>query len=89
MLVPGIIGAADFFIVLLQCNTPREVWNVESPYRRCVNRQILAKAALATTCVNAWAGWSFDIIAAFIVWSLNIPRRQKLEMAGLIAFAVM
>jgi hypothetical protein len=85
----ALFGTGYFFVALFQCN-PVSAWWMKGPSSdSCIDPKIITGATYAASVINAGADWTFGILPIFIVWDLEMARRQKFLVAGILAFAAM
>jgi hypothetical protein len=85
MVVSGVVGFTYFLIMVLQCRPMSAFWKMRRD--QCASAKLLGDAAYASSAVNALGNWTFSIIPIFIVRNLDMSKRQKIEVAGLLSLA--
>jgi hypothetical protein len=82
-------GTAYFFIALFQCNPVSAWWEHGAGTKYCMTPQVIVGTTYAASVINSLADWTFGILPIFIVWNLEMARRQKVMVAAILAFAAM
>jgi len=89
MIGTGFFGTGYFFLVLFQCTPIAEFWTVAPGSARCLDTKYTTGATYAVSSITAIADWTFGILPIFFVWNLNLDRKAKAYVAGILAFAAM
>jgi len=85
MVVSGVVGFTYFLVVVLQCRPVSAFWRADAS--ECASERLMGDAAYASAGVNALGNWAFGVLPIFIVRNLNLSKRQKIEVAGLLSLA--
>ena len=84
-----IFGGAFAVVVLFQCHPINTFWHLDKREGRCININIIMGLTYAISALNVIADWTFAILPAFIVKDLQMSRRQKGMVAGILALAAL
>jgi len=82
-------GGAFAFIVLFQCWPIHAFWTLNPNDGRCIDVNVLMGLTYCISALNVVADWTFAILPAFIVKDLQMSRRQKYMVAGILALAAL
>jgi hypothetical protein len=85
MAISGAVGFTYFLVTLLQCRPISSFWNLHP--EDCSDSKLLGDAAYVSHSVNAMGSWTLGILPVFIVRNLDLTKRQKIEVAGLLSLA--
>lgn len=85
----AVFGTAYFFIALFQCHPVSAWWNHGAGTKYCMTPAVIVGTTYAASVINSLADWTFGILPIFIVWDLEMARRQKIMVAAILAFAAM
>jgi hypothetical protein len=66
-----------------------EFWNNHPASNKCIPELPTIGITYALGAVNAFADWSFGTLPIFIVWDLQMNRKTKIMVVGILAFAAM
>ncbi|KAH6633241.1 hypothetical protein C7974DRAFT_168024 [Boeremia exigua] len=76
-----------FFLAMFQCTPISEVWNNHPASDKCLPAGPTKGITYALAAVNATADWALGTLPFFIVWDLQMKRKVKILVAGILAFA--
>ncbi|ORY59710.1 uncharacterized protein BCR38DRAFT_498531 [Pseudomassariella vexata] len=84
----ALFGTAYFFMVVFQCQPPKTFWEV-SPRApgKCWNDKIVLSLTFMASAVNCLTDWTFVTLPMCMVYSMNMPTRQKVLVACILGFA--
>lgn len=85
----AIFGLAYLCEVLAQCQPMHTFWTESPGAPTCISPRAIVITTYLASILNAGADWTFGILPIFIVKDLKISRRQKVVVAGILAFAAM
>jgi len=85
----AIFGLAYLCEVLAQCRPLSAFWTESPGSPHCFSPRAIVITTYIASIINAGADWTFGILPIFIVKDLKISRRQKVVVAGILAFAAM
>jgi len=85
----AMFGTAYFFVALFQCHPISAWWTHGAGTKYCMDPTVIVATTYAASVINSLADWTFGILPIFIVWDLEMARRQKIMVAILLAFAAM
>jgi hypothetical protein len=77
-----------FFFYLNQCKPISFFWNKNQP-GHCVNPNFIVYVAYAFTAVSMVTDFTFGILPIFLVRKLNMNRKTKVAIAGLLGMAAL
>jgi hypothetical protein len=84
-----IFGTSYWFMIVVQCHPISDFWERAPGSANCLDLNIIVNTTYAAGIINALADWTFGVLPIFIVRHLNMARRLKALVAGLLAFAAM
>lgn len=84
-----VFGGAFDFIVVFQCWPIRSFWTLNPNDGHCISVNILMGLTYGISALNVVADWTFAILPAFVVKDLQMSRRQKGMVAGILALAAL
>lgn len=82
-----IFGTVYDLLVLFQCNPISAWWTLER--KGCLDPKIIVDATYAASAINAVADWTFGTLPIFMVKNLNMSKRTKGIVIGILSFAAM
>jgi len=82
-----VFGTAYFFTALFQCSPISAWWKYGAGSHYCMSPQVIVGITYAASVINSLADWVFAILPVFIVWDLEMSKRQKAMVAGILALA--
>jgi hypothetical protein len=85
----ALFGSAYFFLAIFQCKPVSAWWRHSPGYGTCLGPTIVLATTYTAAVINSFADWTFGILPFFIVRGLDMPRKQKRLVAGILAFAGM
>ncbi|KAL2220374.1 putative integral membrane protein [Thermoascus aurantiacus ATCC 26904] len=80
-----IFGTVYDLLVLFQCNPISAWWTLER--KGCLDPKIIVDATYAASAINAVADWTFGTLPIFMVKNLNMSKRTKGIVIGILSFA--
>lgn len=87
MILSGILGFAFSFVIIFQCWPISDWWGLDPTQKRCINPTVIIGLTYAVSGLNVIADWSLGILPIFVVKDLQMSRRQKKLVSGILAFA--
>jgi hypothetical protein len=90
MVVSAVVGVAYTSIVIFQCK-PISFWWDLSPTATgtCLSSTLVVNFTFGVSALNSFADWTFAILPVLIVKDLQMKRRMKVIVSGVIALAAM
>lgn len=85
----AIFGTMYFFLVLLQCKPLSTFWTISPGADTCLASSVILGSTYAASAVNSLADWTYGVLPIFIVFGLNMRKKAKIIVGGLLAFAAM
>ncbi|KAI5468168.1 hypothetical protein BGZ63DRAFT_346594 [Mariannaea sp. PMI_226] len=83
-----VFGTAFFFVGVFQCNPISAYWEIYPGVEGyCVPERTIIIMNYVASCLNCIADWTFGILPAFIVWSLQMPMKTRILVIALLSFA--
>jgi len=83
----ALFGAVYFFLAIFQCKPVSAWWKHMPGYGTCLGPNIVLATTYTSSALNSFADWTFGILPFFIVKDLDMPRKHKRQIAGILAFA--
>ena len=87
MVLTILFGPILFFVFTFQCSPISAFWSMEPSNGKCLDHTVLIALVFAISGLNVVADWTFGLLPFWIVKDLQIPKRQKRLVIGLLAFA--
>lgn len=81
--------AAFFFVTLFQCNPISYFWNTSTQEGTCVNIEIVIALGYLYSVFSIISDFTFAILPAFIVMTLQLKLRTKIALIPLLAMGCM
>jgi hypothetical protein len=66
-----------------------EFWNNHPASEKCIPKGPTLGITYALAALNAIADWALGLLPFFIVWGLEMKKKTKFLVAGILAFAAM
>jgi hypothetical protein len=90
MIVAAFLGTAYTLLVLFQCNPVSYWWDLDPNHNgRCLSANLVVIFTYAVSGLNSFADWTFGILPIFIVKDLQMKKRAKVVVSGIIGLAAM
>ena len=83
----ALFGTAFTFIALFQCWPIWSFWTLYRDGGHCMSWTVVSGQTYAGSALIIVADWTFAILPIFIVKELTLSKKQKMLVAGLLAFA--
>jgi len=77
-----------FFIFLFQCYPSSYFWErVGNPYAKgaCMDPQVVVATFYGYSAIACITDWTFSILPVFLVWNLQMGRREKASVVLILA----
>jgi hypothetical protein len=87
MVLSGILGFAFSFVLIFQCWPVSDWWSLDPTQKHCINPTVVMALTYAVSALNIIADWALGILPIFVVKDLQMSRRQKKMVSGILAFA--
>ncbi|ORX94210.1 hypothetical protein BCR34DRAFT_499411 [Clohesyomyces aquaticus] len=87
MLGTVLFGLCYFFMAAFQCIPVSEFWDHHPALEKCIPEAPTTGITYSLSAVNACADWILGLLPFFIVWDLQVNRKTKIMVAGILAFA--
>jgi hypothetical protein len=87
-----IFNIVYLFIAIAQCQPIDYFWTrLESASAKgtCVSKELASGSTYAATAVNAFADWTLGLLPIALVWNVELDRRTKCSVAGILALGVL
>lgn len=87
-----IFNIVYMFIAVAQCQPVNYFWTRvgSTPVKgTCVSKELASGSTYAATAVNAFADWTLGLLPIALVWHLELNRRAKWSIAGILALGVL
>lgn len=86
----ALISTAFFFVLVFQCSPPRYFWRqVYGASGYCHNKLIVTYGTTVYSVLSALSDWCLGLLPIAILWSVQINRRTKVAIAGLLGLGMM
>jgi len=90
MIVAAFLGIAYTLLVIFQCNPISFWWDLDpNSNGRCLSANLVVIFTYAVSGLNSFADWTFGILPIFIVKDLQMKKRAKVVVSGIIGLAAM
>ncbi|KAI3337395.1 hypothetical protein HD806DRAFT_476563 [Xylariaceae sp. AK1471] len=76
------------FVAAFQCRPVEYYWEQYTNTTitgSCLSKQLITDSTYAAVGVNAFADWVLGLIPIALVWNLDLRKRQKVSVAGILA----
>lgn len=88
MLVAGMVGIAYTSVVIFQCNPVHYWWDLDPNHTgKCLSANAVMIFTFAVSGLNSFADWAFGLLPIFIVKDLQMKKRAKVLVSGIIGLA--
>lgn len=79
------------FLAAFQCVPVQHFWErLSDPAGgSCLNEEIITGTTYAAAAINCIADWILGLLPIALVWSLELNRRTKASIAGILALGIM
>jgi hypothetical protein len=86
-----LFGGAFFFLAIFQCKPVSAWWKIPLDPKAgvCLGPTIVLATTYTASVINSFADWTFGILPFFIVKGLDMPKKQRRLVAGILAFAAL
>ena len=79
-----------FFLFILQCQPSSYFWTQWAGGKgKCINPMITVNSTYAYSAITCAGDWIFAILPFFLVWKLQMEKRQKYLVALILAMGAM
>ncbi|KAK8177359.1 integral membrane protein [Phyllosticta citrichinensis] len=83
----GVFSMAYFLAFLLQCNPVQTFWTIAPNNEHCLAPTTVVAFTYTASGLSSCADWVYGILPAFIVWDLQMNKRTKIVVVGILSFA--
>ncbi|KAJ4991719.1 hypothetical protein SVAN01_02834 [Stagonosporopsis vannaccii] len=88
MAVAAVVGVAYTLLVIFQCNPIHFWWDLDPTHTgTCLSASLVMYFTYAVSALNSFADWTFGILPIFVVKDLQMKRRVKVIVSGIIGLA--
>ncbi|SMQ47647.1 unnamed protein product [Zymoseptoria tritici ST99CH_3D7] len=87
MVVSALLGFTFFFVLIFQCYPVSDWWSLDPLQKHCINPTVVIGLTYAVSGLNVIADWTLGILPIFVVRGLDMSKRQKRLVAGILSFA--
>lgn len=88
MVVSGIVGIGYTSVVIFQCKPISYWWNLDpNATGKCLSSTAVMYFTFAVSGLNSFADWTFAALPVLLVKDLQMKKRMKVVVAGVIALA--
>ena len=85
----AVFGTVYLFMAVFQCSPVSAWWMLGPSSHSCIDAKIITGATYCASVINSIADMTFGILPIFIICGLEMKKKQKLMVGGLLAFAAM
>jgi hypothetical protein len=81
-----------FLLFVLQCRPTSLFWlrySASPPNGSCLDAQVVANAFYGYSAISCVSDWTYSILPMFLVWKLQMSRRTKISVVGILAAGAM
>ena len=90
MVVSVVVGIAYTSVVIFQCKPISYWWNLDPTQTgTCLSSTVVMNLTFGVSGLNSFADWVFAVLPVLIVKDLQMKKRMKFVVAGVIALAAM
>lgn len=90
MAVAAVVGVAYTLLVIFQCQPISYWWDLNPNHTgTCLSASLVMYFTYAVSALNSFADWTFGILPIFVVKDLQMKRRVKVIVSGIIGLAAM
>ncbi|GME33329.1 Integral membrane protein [Neofusicoccum parvum] len=82
-----LLSVAYFFVFIFQCNPVSSFWTIKPNNEHCLPIEAIAGISYGAAALGSVSDWTFGVLPGFIVWDLQMNKRTKLVVVGILAFA--
>ncbi|KAF7441427.1 Integral membrane protein [Pyrenophora tritici-repentis] len=88
MVVSAIVGVAYTSVVIFQCKPISYWWDLDTNHTgTCLSSTLVMNFTFVVSGLNSFADWVFAVLPVLIVKDLQMKKRMKFVVAGVIALA--
>lgn len=90
MAVSVVVGLAFTILVIFQCKPVSYWWDLDPTHTgTCLSASMIMSFTYVVSALNSVADWTFGILPIFVVKDLQMKRRAKIIISGVIGLAAM
>jgi hypothetical protein len=90
MIIAAFLGTAYTFLVIFQCSPISIWWDLDPDHNgTCLSASLVVNFTYVVSGLNSFADWTFGILPIFIVKDLQMKKRAKVIVSGVIGLAAM
>lgn len=82
-----LLSVAYFFVFIFQCNPVSSFWTIKPNNEHCLPIHAIEGISYGAAALGSLSDWVFGILPGFIVYDLQMNKRTKLVVVGILAFA--
>jgi hypothetical protein len=86
-MISAALGFSFFFVLVFQCYPISDWWSLDPTHKHCINPSVIIGLTYAVSGLNVIADWTLGILPIFVVRGLDMSKRQKRLVAGILSFA--
>ncbi|KAF9694973.1 hypothetical protein EKO04_006862 [Ascochyta lentis] len=88
MAVAAVVGVAYTLLVIFQCKPISYWWDLDPTHTgTCLSASLVMNFTYVVSALNSFADWTFGILPIFVVKDLQMKRRVKVIVSGIIGLA--
>jgi hypothetical protein len=85
-IITEVYSVMFFFIFLFQCLPSEYFWTQYTGGKgKCMNPKILVDVFYGYSAISCAGDWTFSILPVFLVWDLQMGRREKISVIMILA----
>jgi hypothetical protein len=80
-----------FFLAIFQCRPVYYFWTrlVHTAQGQCVSEALGLGSTYAAAAINACTDWTLGLLPIALVWDLQLSKRSKLSVAGILGLGIL
>ncbi|OJD30167.1 uncharacterized protein BKCO1_6500024 [Diplodia corticola] len=82
-----VLSVAYFFVFIFQCNPVSSFWTIKPNNEHCLSIHAIEGISYGAATLGSLSDWIFGVLPGFIVYDLQMNKRTKLVVVGILAFA--
>lgn len=92
LVITEVYSVFFFLLFVLQCRPTSLFWlrySDDPPAGSCLDATVVSDAFYGYSAISCMTDWTFSILPVFLVWNLQMNRRVKISVVGILAAGVM
>ncbi|PVH93122.1 hypothetical protein DM02DRAFT_249370 [Periconia macrospinosa] len=88
MVIAGLVGTTYTMVVIFQCRPISYWWTLDpTAHGSCIPATLIMNFTFSVSALNSFADWTFGLLPILIIKDLQMKRRVKIVVSGVIALA--